>query len=224
MTSGSIWFTVPVLIALSGALAAPLPKKAKKEPPAVPVVFDYYVLSLSWAPEFCSQPDEAAAHPRECASGRGVGFVVHGLWPEVREGKSPESCESTQRVPKNVVNLALPYMMSTDLLQHEWAAHGTCTGLSATDYFFDLIQARSAVQIPIQLISVEVPVSEGLLQIEDAFQAINTSFPKGAFRAACRNASLSEVRICFARDLKPVECPARLGECPESGVNIRPVR
>ncbi len=84
-----------------------------------------------------------------------MGFAVHGLWPEAAQGKSPESCGPAGRVAKNVVRLALLYMPSANLIQHEWAAHGTCTGLSAADYFFDVIQARTAVQIPVQMTSIE---------------------------------------------------------------------
>src|SRR5690242_6327121 len=39
--------------------------------------FDYYVLSLSWAPTYC----RTHADDGEECSGRGYGFVLHGLWP-----------------------------------------------------------------------------------------------------------------------------------------------
>jgi ribonuclease I len=38
--------------------------------------FDYYVLSLSYAPDFCDEPG-GHKDPRECGTGRHVGFVVH---------------------------------------------------------------------------------------------------------------------------------------------------
>lgn len=203
---------LPVVILLSGALAAQSP------------AFDYYVLSLTWAPERCAEPGIAVANPKECASGRGIGFVVHGLWPESAQGKSPESCGPAKRVPKNVVNIALPYMSSESLIQSEWATHGVCTGMSQSDYFFAVIQARSAVQIPVQMISLEAPLTESPELIESQFAAANTDLPKAAFRAVCRNGVLSEVRVCFNRDLKPAECPIGVGECPVPSVTIRPPR
>jgi ribonuclease T2 len=213
MTRSRIQFLTPAVLALCTALAA-----------QAPAPFDYYVLSLSWAPDFCAQPGAAAANPKECAAGRGTGFVVHGLWPEAAQGKSPESCGPSKSAAKNVVKIALPYMLSDGLIQHEWATHGTCTGLSPADYFFDVIQARSAVQIPVQMISVEVPLTESPVQIEEQFAAANAAFPKNAFRTACRNGALSEVRVCFTRDLKPAACPASLGECLDPAVSVRPVR
>ncbi len=106
--------------ALTGALAAQLR----------PAPFDYYVLSLSWAPAFCAQPNAAARNPEECAAGRHIGFIVHGLWPENIAGRGPESCGTAKPVPKAVVKLVLPAMYSPSLVQHEWATHGICTGLT----------------------------------------------------------------------------------------------
>src|SRR5579863_6208189 len=91
--------------------------------------FDYYVLSLSWAPAFCAPSGAASANPEECAPGRGIGFIVHGLWPEAAAGRSPESCGTAKPVPKSVVDFVLRDMLSPGLIQHEWATHGVCSGL-----------------------------------------------------------------------------------------------
>ena len=41
--------------------------------------FDYYVLALSWAPDYCSaNPND----PQECSPGRKYAFVLHGFWPQ----------------------------------------------------------------------------------------------------------------------------------------------
>src|ERR1700683_5016413 len=95
-----------VAFALPAALLAQFHRKPKAETTA-PGPFDYYVLSLSWAPGFCAQPGAVAGNPKECAPGR-VGFIVHGLWPEAAAGKSPESCAPAKKVPKEVVDLVLP--------------------------------------------------------------------------------------------------------------------
>ena len=53
-----------------------------------PGEFDFYVLSLSWSPTFClTHPDN------EQCSGKGYGFVLHGLWPQYARGGWPASCE-----------------------------------------------------------------------------------------------------------------------------------
>src|ERR1700684_1900619 len=53
-------------------------------------IFDYYVLSLSWAPTYCLTHTADGA---EC-SGKGYGFVLHGLWPQYESGGYPDRCDS----------------------------------------------------------------------------------------------------------------------------------
>ncbi len=187
-------------------------------------VFDYYVLSLSWVPEFCSQAAEAAANPRECAAGRNQGFVVHGLWPQANSGRSPESCAPAKKVPRGLVNQLLSYIPSPGLIQHEWATHGTCTGLAMDDYFTKVMLARSAVQIPVQISAITVAGTESPGQIEKQFAGSNPSFPEGAFRVSCRGGALTEVRACFDKALKPRACTVSAGECRSGAVSILPPR
>lgn len=187
-----------------------------------PAPFDYYVLSLSWAPAFCALPGAAADNPEECATGRGVGFIVHGLWPEAAAGKSPESCAGAKKVPKPVVGFVLRDMLTAGLVQHEWATHGVCTGLSPFDYFSSIVQARAAVQIPVQITSIEDQIRESPGQIEAQFAGANPSFPKAAFRTYCPKGAFQEERICFDKNLKPQACIISVGECTIPDVIIRP--
>ncbi|HWE53096.1 MAG TPA: ribonuclease T2 [Bryobacteraceae bacterium] len=191
---------------------------------AAPAQFDYYVLSLSWAPEFCTQPGAAAANGAECATGKDVGFVVHGLWPQNNAGKSPESCGPAGRLSKAVIDFILPYMPNAGLIQHEWATHGTCTGLTPSNYFANVLQVRSAVQFPVQFTAAQEKAMESPGLIESQFARSNPSFPDGAFRSACRNGALTEVRVCFNKDLSPRACTASAGECTTSSIAILPPR
>jgi len=184
--------------------------------------YDYYVFSLSWAPEFCAQPGAASSNPQEC--GPRKGFVVHGLWPEVNQGRSPEACQPARPVSKGLVNALMPYMPSAGLIQHEWATHGTCTGLTPDDYFTKVLLARSTVQIPVQISSATGTMTESPAQIESQFAETNPSFPKDGFRTVCRAGAMTEVRACFDKDLKPRACTASAGECPAATVTIRPPR
>jgi ribonuclease T2 len=212
--------------ALLAQLHLPVPTKKGAPRAASPTLapFDYYLLSLSWAPEFCAQPGVAAANQKECASGQKIGFVVHGLWPQLSEGQSPESCAPAKSVPRAVINFILPYMPSQSLIQHEWATHGTCTGLTPSEYFADVLQARSAVQVPVQFAALLETATESPGQIENQFAESNPGYPSTAVRSACRNGALTEVRICFDKDLKPQACTASAGECPTTQIAIRPPR
>jgi len=212
--------TIVIAFIVAAALLAQFHRSAPETP--APAPFDYYVLSLSWAPGFCAQPGAAAGNPRECAPGGRVGFIVRGLWPEAVAGKGPESCGTARRVPKPVVDFVLRDMLTDGLVQHEWATHGVCTGLSPLDYFSSIVQARAAVQIPVQITSLQDQIRESPGQIEMQFAGANPSFPKAAFRTFCPRGAFQEERICFDKNLKPRACTGSVGECAIPAVIINP--
>jgi len=186
--------------------------------------FDYYVLSLSWAPAFCDNPSNAAANPKECGPGTHVRFVVHGLWPQAIDGNSPESCGKTKPAPKPVVNMALPFMLSSALIQHEWATHGACSGLTPAEYFTRLVEARVNIQLPVQITAIDEVTAQTPEQIEAEFAGANPEFPRRSFRTGCIKGVFEEIRACFDRDLKARECTASVLECADPSVKILPPR
>src|SRR5581483_12190272 len=109
--------------------------------------FDYYMLVLSYAPDFCDQSN-VQKDALECGAGRKVGYVVHGLWPQGENSRGPENCGSASPVSQSIVQAMLHYFPTASLIQHEWRAHGTCSGLSVNDYFAMVKKARDSVQIP----------------------------------------------------------------------------
>lgn len=186
--------------------------------------FSYYMLVLSYAPDFCAQP-QGQKDPRECGSGRHVGFVVHGLWPQGEESRGPEWCGPARPVSQAIVQATLRYIPTEGLIQHEWATHGTCSGLSAADYFTALRKARDAVRIPADLDQPSQPVRSTPEAIEAKLAAANPSYTKGAFRTSCyREGELQEIRVCLNRDLSPRACGRSAGECRTGTVTMLPVR
>jgi len=186
--------------------------------------FAYYLLSLSYAPDFCAQP-AGNKNPRECGAGRHIGFVVHGLWPQGENGRGPERCENASPVSEDLIRVMLNYIPSESLIQHEWQNHGTCSGLSAGDYFASVRKARDSVMIPAGLKQPAQPLRKSPAEIEALFAAANPGFPKEAFRVSCyRDGELQEVRICFQKDLSPRACGASAGECAAGSVEMLPAR
>src|SRR5581483_9185164 len=99
------------------------------------------------------------------------------------------------------------YIPTESLIQHEWAAHGTCSGLSAADYFAALAKARDSVALPADLSQPSRPLQLSPAEIAMKLAAANPAFPKGAFRISCyRTGELQEVRICLNKDLSPRAC------------------
>jgi ribonuclease T2 len=210
---------VAILIAallFSGTLSG-----AKKKKAATPQSFDYYVLTLSWAPDFCAQTNSKSS--AECGPGRKVGFVVHGLWPQGESSRGPQNCGGSP-VSQSIVQTMLSYFPTAGLIQHEWQTHGTCTGLSATDYFALVRKARDSVKIPSDFQSPARAVTESPAQIEAAFAAANTNFPPKAFRTSCTAGALQDVRVCFNKDVSPRACSGSAGECPAPTIQVLPVK
>jgi ribonuclease T2 len=127
-------------------------------------------------------------------------------------------------VSEEIVRATLPYIPTESLIQHEWATHGTCTGLSASDYFTFVRRARDAVKIPGSLQSPTRELRLNPEEIEARMAAANPTFPRGAFRVSCyRDAELEEVRIALNKDLSPRVYGSGGGSC-RTTVVIRPVR
>jgi ribonuclease T2 len=214
-----VWITALSLI-LAGLSAA----KPRKRKPANSAEFSYYMLVLSYAPDFCAQP-QGTKDPRECGTGRHVGFVVHGLWPQGESTRGPENCGPARPVAQAIVQSMLSYIPTESLIQHEWAAHGTCSGLSAADYFAAVRKARDSVSMPAQLNQPSRRIQVSRDDLESNFAAANTGFPRDAFRTSCyRDDELQEVRICMNKDLSPRTCGISAGECRAANITLLPVR
>jgi ribonuclease T2 len=186
--------------------------------------FSYYLLSLSYAPDFCAQ-STGNKYARECGVGHHVGFVVHGLWPQEENGRGPQNCRSTGPVSQDIVRSTLGYIPSESLIQHEWTTHGSCTGLDAAEYFALVRRARDMIKVPDELTEPSKQVQLRSVEIQAEFAVANPSFPKAAFRVSCyRNAELEEVRLCLNKDLSPRVCSASAVGCTAGTLSLRPVR
>ncbi len=184
--------------------------------------FDYYLLSLSWAPGFCAQP--TGHHTDlECGKGRHAGFVVHGLWPQRKDGVRIENCGPASPVSSAIVDSMLPLMPDAGLIQHEWKTHGTCSGLEASDYFALIRKAVQVVQIPDGFKAPASETNTGPRDVEAKFAQANNAAGKD-FRVSCPGNELREIRACLAKDAKLIECPADLNDCRAGQILVRPVQ
>jgi ribonuclease T2 len=174
----------------------------KKEPEAQAGVFDYYVLSLSWAPTYClTHADDGD----ECSS-KGYGFVLHGLWPQYDAGGYPENCATQQLLTAEASAKGRTIYPSDKLMSHEWQEHGTCSGLSALDYFGLADRATAAVNIPEAFNAPRGDQSLTPDQIIDLFHRANPQMPDRAMTVACSRANMSEIRVCLTKDLSVRAC------------------
>ena len=184
--------------------------------------FDYYLLTLSWAPQFCAT-NTAARSSAECASNKHMGLVVHGLWPQYNNGKWPQDCSSTPPVASATVEHMMPVMPGSSLIQHEWAKHGTCSGLSVDDYFASIEKLYTGLTVPDDFKRPTGAAQTSPGDIEAAFASANNA-PKQAFRVSCPQNEFSAVEICLTKDLKYQACPTTVRECRAGQIEVRPVK
>lgn len=164
--------------------------------------FDYYVLSLSWAPTYClTHADDGD----EC-SRKGYGFVLHGLWPQYESGGYPEQCQSNFDLSAEATAKGRTIYPSVRLMSHEWQEHGTCSGLPPLDYFRAADRSTAAVKIPAEFEAPRSDTTFTLGQIVDLFRKANPGMPDGAMTIVCSRADMSEIRICLNSDLRVRSC------------------
>ena len=104
------WLSAFLLLALACSLTVvSFAKHKKQSQDSSQAPFDYYLLTLSWAPEFCASNPQGKSSA-ECNPNKHMGLVVHGLWPQYNNGKWPQDCASTPPVSSDTVNHMLPIM------------------------------------------------------------------------------------------------------------------
>ncbi len=186
--------------------------------------FDYYLLSLSWSPAFCLLNSDRA--PEEQCGTKRFGFIVHGLWPQYQQGY-PSDCDlNPPSIPETVTQEVLPIMPSRDLIRHEWQKHGTCSGLSVTDYFRNIEKAYASVNIPPELKLLQTPLRIAPSEIADRFMQSNQNLPVNSTIVNCKNGKLTQIEICMDKALKPITCSFDVlkSQCKSQTVLIPPLR
>ena len=169
--------------------------------------FDYYVLSLSWSSAWCALEGDARDDP-QCDAGRGLTFVLHGLWPQHEKGW-PQYCRTAERDPTRGETAAMADVMGgAGLAFHQWKKHGRCSGLSPEEYFRAARRAWEGVTIPPVFArmskTLEVPASV----IEGAFLESNPGLRPDQITVTCRDGMIQEVRLCLTTELEPRRCGA----------------
>lgn len=187
-------------------------------------VFDYYVLSLSWTPTWCSTTGDARDAP-ECESGAKAGWTLHGLWPQYHRGW-PSFCPTSQRPPSRAMSAAMSDIMgSPGLAWHQWKKHGRCTGLSAQDYYDLSRKAYQRINAPEVFDKLTQPVTLPARVVEDAFLKANPAWEPDMLTITCRAGHIAEARLCLSRSLDPVPCGRDVvRDCPLNDALLEPVR
>ncbi|MGV8986127.1 MAG: ribonuclease T2 family protein [Cypionkella sp.] len=186
--------------------------------------FDYYVLALSWSPNWCSLTGDSR-HDPQCNDGLGLTFTLHGLWPQYDRGGYPLACRTGAADPTRHDTAAMADIMgSAGLAWHEWKAHGRCSGLSSTAYLDAMRKAYSAVKVPPLFAKVTQDLRVSPQVIEDAFLESNPDLAAQEVVVTCKGDMIQEVRICMTKDLSPRPCGPDVRACTLPGAELDAVR
>ena len=177
--------------------------------------FDYYVLTLSWSPEFCHGHSDSP----ECQTGH-HGFIVHGLWPQFTHGY-PENCSEAPGLSNP--SAMLDIMPDEKLVEHEWTTHGTCSGLAPDEYFKLVRQAYTSVKIPQRLAAPSQTFSITPDEVKQEFLKINSKLNGESIAVSCGNNYLTGLHVCLAKDLQPTAC-TDIRDCRANQIRVTPVR
>jgi ribonuclease T2 len=184
--------------------------------------FDYYVMSLSWSPNWCRMEGDAR-NSEQCDAD--FGWVLHGLWPQYHRGW-PAYCPTTERQPSRQQTAEMADIMGTSgLAWHQWKKHGVCSGLSASAYYALSREAYGTVTRPEVFRKLDKPVKLPASVVEEAFLKANPGLEKDMVTVTCRDAYIQEVRVCLSRDLTPVPCGRDVvKDCSMKDALFEPIR
>ncbi|MBI5618399.1 MAG: hypothetical protein HY943_19120 [Gammaproteobacteria bacterium] len=175
---------------------------------------DSWVLALSWSPKHCATVDpRRPKNAVQCGLNR-FGFVAHGLWGQRAKARGkceqPRNCAKSL-VPQRTIRETLCTIPGVALIQGEWQKHGTCSGMSADDYFAKTRALWSALVKPdvLALVNDRNEVKAG--RIAEAFVAANRAAGLFEDAVAVREASgnhFDEVLVCYDLDFRYAACTA----------------
>lgn len=182
---------VVLLLALAGptrALALDANEEASVDNPVV----DFWVYSVTWQPTFClMRPDTPGC---DQAPQR---LLSHGIWPYSKSNENfsnrhPQFCTSSpscnkdactmneEQIEQVLANAPLRGLVTKEpkgMFAHEWRKHGTCSGVTMTEYFQALVDLRQKVVVIKDPGAFDAMIGQAteFSRIREAFPA-NTAF------------------------------------------------
>ncbi len=182
-----------------------------------------YTLALSWSPQYCATA-RGGDSAFQCGGRSGkFGFILHGLWPEGSGRDWPQYCRAADLLSRQVIRQNLCATPSAQLLQHEWAKHGSCM-TTRPELYFNLARALyDGIRYP-DMTRLARRDTLTVKQFTEEFARANKGLSPGMIRVkTVRDGWLSEVSLCMDRAMDYARCPASQRGTPDAAkLRIRP--
>ena len=171
----------------------------------------HYTLAISWSPQYCRGADKAARSPFQCDGKNRFGFVLHGLWPDGYGKEWPQYCRPTRLLSPSTVRANICATPSAQLLQHEWAKHGTCMpGETPDSYFRRATGLYHKLSFPDMDTLSRRTLTAGALTT--AIARKNRGMRADMMRITTdKGGWLDEVWLCLDKRFRYAKCPAHQG-------------
>lgn len=210
--------------------------------------WDYLVFTQEWPPGYCFF--HMCKFPKDFDN-----FNIHGLWPTIWPREEISECPGAPSFNASSLDPILPDLQREwanlknfdaplHFWRHEWTKHGSCAILDTlmsteVDYFKMALKLKTQVNL-VQALNRTgfIPSKTKLYKTEEIEAAMQKEFGfKSKIRCDLRHgivAKLVEIRLCFNRSLKLIDCPedestktqptqhmSSTTECPET-LNLLP--
>lgn len=167
--------------------------------------FDYYVMALSWSPNWCAQVGDARKDG-QCDVGQGRTWVLHGLWPQYETGW-PSYCRTAQGDPTRGQTAAMADIMGgAGAAFYQWKKHGRCSGQPPQTYFDMARAAYNSITLPAIFTQITRDVTLPAHVVEAAFLQANPTLRPDQITITCKANKIQEARICLDKSLNPRRC------------------
>ena len=195
----------------SGGIERVRPDLPSEREPARTMPVASYTLAITWAPQYCRDKGDRPTSRFQCGGGNRFGFTLHGLWPDGAGKTWPQYCQATAIVPQAVIKRQLCSTPSAQLIQHEWAKHGTCMpGYRPDRYFRQSSSLYAKLRYPDMAALSRRPLTAG--QFAAAMAGVNPGLRADMMRVTTtRQGWLDEVWICLDTRFRYRRCPAHAG-------------
>lgn len=200
--------------AVPGALPSPRPDLPDASQPRRVVPIGGYTLALTWGPEHCRTRWRDTSSQFQCRSSNSFGFTLHGLWPDGMGKEWPQYCGGAKILERQTIRRNLCATPSVQLLQHEWAKHGTCMAGETPDSYFAKARRRyDPIRYPDMDALSRRPLTVG--QFARALAKINPGIGTSMMRITTKRGGwLDEVWLCLDTRFRYRACPAHQGGMP----------
>lgn len=204
----------PACTMVAGLPAARQEGPSEREPRRV-LPIGGYTLAMVWMPQRCRKDGQA-----DCAlytaslrggSGRRDGLTLHGLWPDGTGKEWPQWCAPAPPLAKRTIAAHVCATPSPQLLQHEWAKHGTCMAGYTPDRYFALSNRLFAdLRAPrLRALSYRRQTAAGVAR---AFAVVNPGMTADMVRLNLdKEGWLEEIWVCLDTRFDARRCPLTQG-------------